>query len=97
MASSRPRGFLWRPLIARAPPCWTAKKESTVSQSFTFIDTAGNQAQYTVYEKDRHEEFYWSTDYGDQGSAPSYAQAQDWARTALKASMAAKRRSDRAR
>jgi hypothetical protein len=64
-----------------------------VSQSFTFIDAGGNQAAYTVYEKDRHEEFYWSTDHGDQGLAPSYAQAQDRARTALKASMAARRRS----
>jgi hypothetical protein len=64
-----------------------------VSQSFTFIDAAGNQAQYTVYEKDHRNEFYWSTDYGDHGLAPSYGQAQDRARTVLKASMAARRRS----
>jgi hypothetical protein len=66
-----------------------------VSQSFTFIDVGGNQAQYTVHEKDCHAEFYWSTDYGDHGLAPSYAQAQDRARTVLKASMAARRKSDR--
>lgn len=66
-----------------------------MGQSFTFIDAAGNQAQYTVYEKDRHDEFYWSTDHGDHGLAPSYVQAQDRARTLLKASMAARRRSDR--
>jgi len=65
-----------------------------VGQSFTFIDAAGNQAQYTVYERDRHDEFYWSTDHGDHGFAPSYAQAQDRARTILKASMAIRRRSD---
>lgn len=67
-----------------------------MNQSFTYIDPGGNQAQYTVYEKDRHEEFYWSTDHGDQGSARSYAQAQDRARTALKTSMAARRRADHA-
>jgi hypothetical protein len=65
-----------------------------VSQSFTFIDAGGNQAQYTVYERDRHDEFYWSTDHGDHGFAPSYVQAQDRARTVLKASMAARRRFD---
>jgi hypothetical protein len=64
-----------------------------VSQSFTYIDPAGNQAQYTVYDKDRFEDYYWSTDHGDQGSARSYVLAQDRARTALKASMAARRRS----
>jgi hypothetical protein len=67
-----------------------------VSQSFTYIDAGGNQAQYTVYEKDRQEQFYWSTDHGDQGSAHTHAQAQDRARTALKASMSARRRSDHA-
>jgi hypothetical protein len=64
-----------------------------VSQSFTFIDAGGNQAQYTVYEKDRHDEFYWSTDHGDHGLASSYSQAQDRARTFLKASMAVRRKS----
>ena len=68
-----------------------------MSQLFTFIDVAGHQAQYTIYEKDRHDEFYWSTDHGDHGLAPSYLQAQDQARTILKASMAARRRSDRER
>jgi hypothetical protein len=66
-----------------------------VSQSFTFIDFAGNQAQYTVYEADRRNEFHWSTDYGDSGFDLSYAQAQNRARTALKASMALRRKSDR--
>lgn len=65
-----------------------------MSQSFTFIDAAGHQAQYTVYEKDRHDQFYWSTDHGDNGLAPSYTQAQERARTVLKASMAARRRSN---
>jgi hypothetical protein len=68
-----------------------------VSQSFTFIDAGGNRAQYTVHERDRYDEFYWSTDHGDHGLAPSYAQAQDRARTVLKASMAARRRSDQGR
>jgi len=67
-----------------------------VSQAFTFIDAGGNQAQYTVYERDRHDEFYWSTDHGDHGFAPSYLQAQERARTVLKASMAARRRFDQA-
>jgi hypothetical protein len=65
------------------------------SQSFTFIDAGGNQAQYTVYEADRRNEFHWSTDHGDRGFDGSYAQAQTHARTALKASMEARRRSDR--
>lgn len=64
-----------------------------MSQSFTFIDAGGNHAQYTVYEKDHRDEFYWSTDHGDHGLAPSYAEAQERARTVLKASMAARRRS----
>ena len=67
-----------------------------MSQSFTFIDAGGNQAQYTVYERDCHNEFYWSTDHGDHGFAPSYLQAQDRARTVLKASMAVRRRFDQA-
>jgi len=65
-----------------------------VSQSFTFIDVAGNQAQYTVHDRDQRNEFYWSTDHGDHGVAPSYAQAQERARTVLKASMAVRRRSN---
>jgi len=62
------------------------------SQSVTFIDPAGNQAQYTVYDADRHSQYLWSTDHGDHGTAPSYAQAQERARTALKTSMAARNR-----
>jgi hypothetical protein len=68
-----------------------------MSQSFTFIDPGGNQAQYTVHDVDRRNEYYWSTDHGDHGLAPSYAQAQDQARTVLKASMAVRRKSDRGR
>jgi len=64
------------------------------SQSFTFIDPGGNRAQYTLYAVDRHNEYHWSTDYGESGFDASYAQAQDRARTALKTSMAAKRRFD---
>ena len=68
-----------------------------MSQSFTFIDAAGNRAQYTVYERDRRDEFHWSTDHGDRGLASSYAEAQERARTVLKASISARRRSDRDR
>ena len=67
-----------------------------MSQAFTYIDVAGNQAQYTVSEKDRHNEFSWRTDHGDHGVAASFEDAQYWARTALKGSMAASRRSDEA-
>jgi hypothetical protein len=68
-----------------------------VSQSFTFIDAGGNQAQYTVYDADHRNEFYWSTDHGDHGRAPSYAQAQEAARSVLKASMAVRRKADQGR
>jgi hypothetical protein len=67
-----------------------------MSQSFTFIDVAGNQAQYTVSGDDRHNDFHWSTDHGDRGVAPSFEKAQYEARTVLKVSMAANRRSDEA-
>ena len=63
-----------------------------MSQSFTFIDAGGNQAQYTVYEADWHNQFPWSTDHGDRGSGVSYTQAQSQARIALKASMAERRK-----
>jgi hypothetical protein len=65
-----------------------------VSQSFTFIDVAGNLAQYTVSDKDFRSDFHWSTDHGDRGVAPSFEEAQSQARTVLKDSMAANRRSD---
>jgi hypothetical protein len=67
-----------------------------MSQSFTFIDVAGNQAEYTVSDKDHHSEFRWSTDHGDRGVAPSFEEDQCRARTVLKDSMAANRRSDEA-
>ena len=40
-----------------------------MSQSFTFIDVAGNRAQYTVSQKDHLDNFHWSTEYGDHGVA----------------------------
>jgi hypothetical protein len=67
-----------------------------MSQAFTFIDVAGNQAQYTVSEKDSHDDFRWSTDHGDHGVAQSFEEAQYRARTVLKDSMASTRRSDEA-
>lgn len=67
-----------------------------MSQSFTYIDVAGNQAQYTVSEKDPYNNYHWSTDHGDHGVAASSAEAQYRARTLLKVSMAANRRSDEA-
>jgi hypothetical protein len=42
-----------------------------MSQSFTFIDVAGNRADYTVSDKDHRDDFRWSTDHGDHGVAPS--------------------------
>lgn len=77
----------------RAKP-WT-RRGKMFGQSFTFIDPGGNQAQYTVYEVDRHNEYHWSTDHGDSGYDGSYAQAQIRARTALKASMTARRKLSR--
>jgi hypothetical protein len=67
-----------------------------VSQSYTYIDVAGNQAQYTVFDEDHHSDFHWSTDHGDHGVAASFQEAQLRARTVLKDSMAANRRSDEA-
>ena len=64
-----------------------------MSQTYTFIDPSGNQAQYTVHDVDHRLQYYWSTDHGDHGTAPSYAQAQEQARTVLKASMTLRRRS----
>jgi hypothetical protein len=64
-----------------------------MAQDFTFIDPGGNQAQYTVYDVDSRNEFHWATDHGDRGFSYSYAEAQDHARTALKASMTIRRRS----
>ena len=68
----------------------------SMSQSFTFIDVGGNQAQYNISEQDYHNEFHWSTDHGDHGVASSLVEAQSRARTVLKASMAMNRRSDEA-
>jgi len=67
-----------------------------MSQAFTLIDVAGNQAQYTVSEKDQYNGYRWSTDHGDHGVAPSFEEAQYRARTVLKVSMASNRRSDEA-
>jgi hypothetical protein len=64
-----------------------------MSQSFTFIDSARNQAQYTVSDKDLQGQFHWSTEHGAHGFAMSFSQAQYDARMVLKASMTANRRS----
>ena len=64
-----------------------------VSQTYTFIDPSGNQAQYTIHDADHRNEYYWSTDHGEHGTAPTFAQAQDLARNKLKASMTLRRRS----
>lgn len=64
-----------------------------MSQSYTYVDPAGNQAQYTIYDADRRKEHLWTTEHGDQGKDASFAAAQDHARTALKTSMALRRRS----
>jgi hypothetical protein len=81
--------------LGQPDDCSSGGRIALSSQSFTFIDPAGNQAQYTVYDADRHLEFHWSTDHGDSGFDGSYAAAQNRARTALKASMSQRRRSDR--
>lgn len=67
-----------------------------MSQSFTFIDVAGNRAEYAVFDRDHRDEFRWSTDHGDHGVAATFAEAQSRARTALKDSMTVNRRSDEA-
>ncbi len=67
-----------------------------MSQAFTFIDVAGNRAEYVVSDQEGDSEFRWSTDHGDHGVAPSFEEAQCRARTILKDSMAANRRSDEA-
>jgi len=66
-----------------------------MSQSFTFIDPGGNQAQYAVSEADWRGEFHWSTDHGDRGFCNSYLNAQSQARIALKASMTERRKDAR--
>lgn len=68
---------------------------TVMSKSFTFVDVAGNRADYTVCEKDRQNVFQWSTDHGDRGFAQSFEQAQYQARTVLKDSMATRRRVER--
>ena len=76
--------------------CYTrggASEGDFMSQSFTFIDPGGNQAQYTIYDADHRKEYHWSTDHGDRGFDGSYEQAQQQARQALKSSMAARRKS----
>jgi hypothetical protein len=65
-----------------------------MTHSFTYIDIGGNQAQYTVSDEDHRKDFHWSTDHGDRGTAPTFEQAQSRARTAIKDSMAANRRSE---
>jgi hypothetical protein len=67
-----------------------------MTHSFTYIDIGGNQAQYSVSDEDHRRDFHWSTDHGDRGVSPTFAQAQTQARTVLKDSMAAHRRSEEA-
>jgi hypothetical protein len=67
-----------------------------MTHSFTYIDIGGNKAQYAVSEEDHRRDFHWSTDHGDRGVSPTFAQAQTQARTVLKDSMAAHRRSEEA-
>jgi len=67
-----------------------------MNQSFTFIDVGGNQAQYSVSDRDGRADFHWSTDHGDHGVGASFGEAQYQARAVLKDSMAANRRSDEA-
>lgn len=67
-----------------------------MTHSFTYIDIGGNQAQYAVSDEDHRRDFHWSTDHGDRGVSPTFAQAQTQARTVLKDSMAAHRRSEAA-
>lgn len=63
-------------------------------QTVTFMDPAGNVAQYAVYDANSRGEYHWSTDHGDSGFEMSSAQAQVGARRALKASMAARAKTD---
>ena len=67
-----------------------------MTHSFTYIDIGGNKAQYAVSEEDHRRDFHWSTDHGDRGVSSTFAQAQTQARTVLKDSMAAHRRSEEA-
>ena len=67
-----------------------------MTHSFTYIDIGGNKAQYAVSEEDHRRDFHWSTDHGDRGVSPTFAQAQTQARIVLKDSMAAHRRSEEA-
>ena len=65
-------------------------------QTVTFMDSAGNVAQYAVYDANSRGEYHWSTDHGDTGCDMSSAQAQITARMALKASMAVRAKTDQA-
>jgi hypothetical protein len=67
-----------------------------MTHSFTYIDIAGNQAQYSVSDEDHRRDFHWSTDHGDRGVAATFEQAQSRARSVLKDSMAVNRRSEEA-
>jgi hypothetical protein len=63
-------------------------------QTVTFMDAAGNVAQYTVYDANGHGQYHWTTDQGDKGSEKSEALAQSTARSSLKASMALRLETD---
>jgi hypothetical protein len=57
-------------------------------QTVTFMDAAGNVAQYTVFDANGQGRYQWATDQGGNGTEISAAQAQTTARNSLKASMA---------
>lgn len=63
-------------------------------QTVTFMDAAGNVAQYTVYDANGRGQYHWTTDQGDNGAERSKAQAQSTARNSLKASMALRLKTD---
>jgi hypothetical protein len=67
-----------------------------VTHTFTYIDIGGNQARYFVSDEAHGGGYQWSTDHGDRGAAPTFEQAQSRARTAIKDSMTAHRRSEEA-
>src|ERR1017187_3309104 len=61
---------------ASCPGCVKRDVRLPMSQSFTYIDVAGNRADYTISDKGHHNDFPWSTDHGDHGVARSFEEAQ---------------------
>jgi hypothetical protein len=81
-------------LITSVASVWA--KGIIIMQTVTFMDSAGNVAQYAVYDANSRGEYHWSTDHGDSGSDISSAQAQITARMVLRASMAVRAKTDQA-